>query len=145
MWYRLLALAAVGLHFGYLAYLLGGGYLAWRWPRSIGLHMLAAGWALLIVAARLSCPLTWLQNYLRGLGGQPRLSNSFMDSYLRGVCYPAGEETYVRAAVAAAVLISWGALALRFWAPAQRRRTWPVGRQTRDVRSAAREHFSDRL
>ncbi|HEY2041462.1 MAG TPA: DUF2784 domain-containing protein [Jatrophihabitans sp.] len=112
MMYRLMALAVVAVHFGYLGYLLSGGYLAWRWPRTIGLHVLAAVWAALIVGARVPCPLTWLQNDLRVRGGQPRLADSFLNIYVRGVFYPAGAEVEVQLAVAALVIASWAGLAL---------------------------------
>jgi len=35
----------VALHFAYLAYLLVGGFVAWRWPKTIVPHALAALWA----------------------------------------------------------------------------------------------------
>jgi Protein of Unknown function (DUF2784) len=107
MFYRWLAIAVVGLHFGYLAYLVGGGYLAWRWPRSLVLHVVAVVWAVLVVAAKVPCPLTWLQNTLREHGGQPKLETSFIDTYVRGVFFPADHEIATRALVALIVAVSW--------------------------------------
>ena len=113
MFYRWLAIAVVGLHFGYLAYLVAGGYLAWRWPRSLVLHVVAVGWAVLVVAAKVACPLTWLQNTLREHGGQRRLDMSFIDTYVRGVFFPADHEIAARALVGLIVAVSWLGLLVR--------------------------------
>ncbi len=113
MVYRWLASAVAGAHFGYLAYLVGGGYLAWRWPRTFVLHLATVTWAVLIVAAGLECPLTSWQNALRARGGQHRLSASFLNTYVRGVFYPAGHEAAVQGVVALIVAISWIGLAAR--------------------------------
>jgi hypothetical protein len=107
MGYRLLADGVAGIHYAYLAYLIGGGFLAWRWPRTIVLHGLAAGWGALIVTTKVPCPLTAAQNELRNLGGEPRLAESFINSYVRGTFYPAAHETVARAIVVAVVLVSW--------------------------------------
>jgi hypothetical protein len=111
--FRILALVVVGLHYCYLGYLLLGGYVAWRWPRTFVLHVVIVAWAVLVVTAHAPCPLTWLQNELRTLGGQPALRDSFLNSYIRGVFYPAGHELVVRGVVGAWVLISWIILAVR--------------------------------
>jgi hypothetical protein len=88
MFYRWLAIAVIGLPFGYLAYLVAGGYLAWRWPLSFVLHLIAVAWGVLIIAAAAPRSLTWLQNTLREHGGQRKLDMSFIDAYVRGVFFP---------------------------------------------------------
>lgn len=114
MLYSWLAVAVAGLHFGFLGYLVTGGYLAWRWPRTVALHVLAAAWAVAVVAASLPCPLTAAQNWLRHRAHEPRLAHSFLNTYVRGVCYPAGHEQVVQALVALVVLASWTGLVLRY-------------------------------
>jgi len=59
MGYRLLADGVAGIHYGYLAYLVSGGFIAWRWPRTIVTHVLAAAWGVVVVAA------SWLGLVLR--------------------------------------------------------------------------------
>jgi hypothetical protein len=113
MLYSWLAVAVAGLHFAFLGYLVTGGYLAWRWPRSVALHVLAASWAFVVVAASLPCPLTGAQNWLRHRAQQPRLAQSFLNTYVRGVFYPADHEHVVQALVALVVLASWMGLLLR--------------------------------
>jgi hypothetical protein len=128
MGYRVLADGVAGLHYAYLAYLLAGGFIAWRWPRTIAAHIVAAIWAVLIIATPVPCPLTAAQNALRELGGQPPLPDSFINIYIRGTFYPASHETDVRVMVAGIVAVSWIGLALRQVRRAQRER------QNRDVR-----------
>jgi hypothetical protein len=107
MFFRWLAIAVLGLHFGYLAYLVAGGYLAWRWPVSFVPHLIAVAWGVLIIATKVPCPLTWLQNTFREHGGQPKLETSFIDTYVRGVFFPADHEIATRALVGLIVAVSW--------------------------------------
>ena len=113
MGYRLLADAVAGLHYAYLAYLLVGGFVAWRWPRTIALHVFAAVWAVLVIATPVPCPLTAAQNALRERGGQPPLRDSFINTYIRGTFYPAAHDTETRVVVAGVVAASWIGFALR--------------------------------
>jgi hypothetical protein len=113
MVYRSLVVAVVGLHLVYLGYLVAGGYLAWRWPRSFSLHLVATGWGAFILVTAAPCPLTSLENALRTRGGQARLDTGFIDTYVTGVLYPAQDEGAVRVAVALVVAVSWTVLALR--------------------------------
>lgn len=114
MLYSWLAVAVAGLHYAFLAYLVTGGYLAWRWPRSLGLHILAATWGFVVVAASLPCPLTALQNWLRRRAQEPVLTRSFLDTYVRGVFYPAAHEQVVQELVALLILASWTGFVLRY-------------------------------
>ncbi|MGH3509775.1 MAG: DUF2784 domain-containing protein [Nocardioidaceae bacterium] len=111
--YRWLAVGVIGLHFGYLAYLIAGGFVAWRWPRTIWLHLAAVVWAMLSVGLHVKCPLTWLQNQLRTLGDRPPLATNFIGTYVRGVFYPAHHETLTQVAVACVIVVSWAGLAYR--------------------------------
>jgi len=102
-----LADAVVLLHYGYLGYLVSGGFIAWRWPRSIVGHVAAAVWAVLIVVTKVPCPLTSLQNYLRERAGQQPLSGSFVEIYVRGTLFPADRIGVAQALVAVIVVMSW--------------------------------------
>ena len=113
MGYRLLADGVAGVHYAYLAYLLAGGFVAWRWPRTIVLHATAAVWAVLIIATPVPCPLTAAQNALRERGGQLPLHDSFINTYIRGTFYPASHDTEIRVVVAGVVAVSWIGFALR--------------------------------
>jgi hypothetical protein len=120
--YRVLVAAAVAAHFAFLAYAVFGGFLAWRRPWTGWLHLAGAGWLVLVVAAGLTCPLTWLEDRARERAGMAPLPNGFLDHYVQGVFYPAGYAAAAQAVVAAVVLVSWVGFAVR-----SRRRRVAVG------------------
>lgn len=114
MGYRLLASAVLVLHAVYLAYVVVGGFLAWRWPSTIWLHLMAAGWGLVVVSAQLRCPLTYAEDWARRRAGEVGLSRGFIDRYVEGVLYPERYAGLMQALAAAAVFMSWaGFLLLR--------------------------------
>ena len=96
------------VHFGYLLYVLVGGFLAWRWPRSIVAHLMAIAWGGLALIFRLDCPLTILENDLRRRAGEPGLSHEgFIRTYLTGHLYPEERLGLVRLGAAVVVVLSW--------------------------------------
>ncbi|MGI9000993.1 MAG: DUF2784 domain-containing protein [Pseudonocardia sp.] len=113
MGYRLLGDAVMLVHFGFLVFLIVGGFLAWRWPRLIVVHLVTAAWGLLSVTVGVTCPLTTWEDALRrrvdGLG----LERGFIDTYLTGVVYPAEYLRTVQLVVAALVVVSWVGFAVR--------------------------------
>lgn len=94
-------------HFAFLAYLVVGGFLAWRWPRTIVVHALVAAWGLASVLLRIECPLTGLEDHFRAAAGQRGLDRGFIDTYLTGVIYPAEYLRQVQVLVAVIVVASW--------------------------------------
>lgn len=105
--------AVITAHYGFLAYLIGGGFLAWRWYRSILVHVAAAVWAAIILSVASTCPLTAAQNWLRERRGAAPLEQGFIQHYVAGVVYPAGAERAVQLLVGAVVVLSWVGLARR--------------------------------
>jgi hypothetical protein len=110
--YRILIGAAVAAHFAFLAYAVFGGFLAWRWPRTIWIHLAGAGWLFLVVAASLLCPLTWIEDRARERAGLVP-TEGFLDHYVAGVFYPHGYERAAQVVVAVLVLTSWAGAAIR--------------------------------
>jgi Protein of Unknown function (DUF2784) len=113
MAYKLLADATMVVHFAFLAYVVAGGFLAWRWPRGIWPHLLAAGWGLSTLVFRLNCPLTWLEDWSRRKAGGSGLSNGFIDTYLTGIVYPERYTRLLQSLAAAVVAVSWVGLFMR--------------------------------
>ncbi|WP_206615770.1 DUF2784 domain-containing protein [Rhodococcus xishaensis] len=108
MLYRMLADATVIVHLAFLGYVVVGGFLAWRWRRTIWLHVIAVTWGFSTVLFGFDCPLTHLENWARDRGGEALLpSSGFIDHYLTGVVYPENAVDLVRTLVAVAVLVSW--------------------------------------
>ena len=100
--FRILADAVVVLHLAVVAYIVGGGALAWRWPRLALVHLPFAAWGVAIEMVGWTCPLTPLENWLRRLGGEAGYSGGFVDHYVLPVLYP---DLGPRAATALAALV----------------------------------------
>jgi len=106
--YRLLADVTAIVHLLFVGYVVVGGFLAWRWPRTLWLHLVAAGWGFGTIAVGYDCPLTHLENWVRELAGQQGLpSSGFIDHYLTGVIYPESALALVQLMAACCVLASW--------------------------------------
>lgn len=111
MGYRLLANATMLVHFAFLLYVVGGGFLAWRWPRALWPHLVAASWGFATVLFSIRCPLTTVENWAREQAGLAQLSASgFIDHYLENVIYPGRYTGQVQALAAVVVLASWAGL-----------------------------------
>jgi Protein of Unknown function (DUF2784) len=114
MMYRLIADAAMVVHFAFLAYMAVGGFLAWRWRRTIWAHLAVASWGVLSVVTGIECPLTLVEDWGRrnaGLAGLP--ASGFIDHYIEGVIYPEEYTNLARLGVAVLVLFSYVGYVLR--------------------------------
>jgi hypothetical protein len=127
MGYRLLADAVMLVHFTFLAFVVGGGLLAWRWPWVIWPHVLMAVWGFSTIAFSIRCPLTDVEDWARERGGrQPLSGTGFIDHYLENVVYPQHYTGAIQALSAAVVLFSWLGLVVR-----RQRRAHVVGTRGR--------------
>lgn len=80
----------VVLHFGFLAFVVLGGFLVmWR-PWVAWLHLPCAAWGTLIVSMGWICPLTPLENRFRAEAGLGIYEGGFIETYLLAVIYPPG-------------------------------------------------------
>jgi hypothetical protein len=111
--WRLLAGGVALLHGAFLAYVVVGGLVALRWPRTLPLHAAAAVWGLLVIAASVRCPLTVAEDRLLMLAGRAPLPGGFIDRYVEGVLYPARLTPLAQALAATLVLGSWAVLLSR--------------------------------
>ncbi|MEV4162994.1 DUF2784 domain-containing protein [Nonomuraea dietziae] len=108
MMYRLIADAAMVVHFLFLAYLTLGGFLALRWPRAIWAHLAVAAWGVMSIVTGVECPLTLVEDWGRRQAGLAGLTPSgFVDHYIEGVIYPEEHTNLVRLGVASLVVGSW--------------------------------------
>jgi hypothetical protein len=110
--YRALADVVMLAHFGFLAFLALGGFVAWRVRWVLVPHVAAVGWAVLSLAG-MPCPLTGWEDGLRRLAGQQGLPRGFVETYLTGVVYPQDYLLAAQAVVAGLIAVSWAGLALR--------------------------------
>jgi hypothetical protein len=95
------------VHLAYVAYLPLGGFLAWRWPRTIWLHVAAVVVGLASITVHFDCPLTTWEQSLRRRGGQHPYTDGFVDHYLTGKVYPHGYAWAAQLLFAACIIVSW--------------------------------------
>jgi hypothetical protein len=107
VFYSVLATVVLVSHFCYLAYVILGGFLAWRWPRAFWPHLAAAGWGLVVVSLPLTCPLTYVEDWARQRAGEAGLTKGFIDEHIEGVLYPERYTRLLQMLVAVLVLGSW--------------------------------------
>ena len=90
MWYRAGADIVVVVHLLFIGFVVGGVFLAWRWPRIVWAHIPAVVYGALVEFAGFTCPLTLLENDLRRHAGQAGYRGGFIAHYLVKVIYPPG-------------------------------------------------------
>ncbi len=110
--YSALADAVVIVHFGFVAFVALGGFLAWRWHRLVWSHIAAVMWAVGSVTVGYDCPLTPLEKQMRRWAGEGAYTGGFVDRYIEEAIYPERYTSLVRVAIAAAVLVAWAGLAM---------------------------------
>ncbi|RKR90840.1 uncharacterized protein DUF2784 [Micromonospora pisi] len=109
MGYRLLTTVILVVHFGFLAYLLLGGFVAWRWRWTIWPHLAAAGWGMTVVVGKVVCPLTHAEHWSRRRAGETGAATTqgFIDRYVEGVIYPEQFTALAQLLLALTVAASW--------------------------------------
>jgi len=96
MTYRILAEIVLVLHFCFVIFVVIGGLFVLRWRSVAWLHLPALVWGILIEFFWWTCPLTTLENWLRGLGGEAGYATGFVDHYVSAVLYaPLSPQTRV--------------------------------------------------
>ncbi len=105
MLYGLVADALVLLHLGFVGFVVGGGFLAWRWHWLAWAHVPSALWGAAIEFGGWICPLTPLENYFRQRAGTAGYAGDFVEHYLTSVLYPADLTSSVQLALGTLVLL----------------------------------------
>lgn len=110
MIWSLLADALVVIHFAFSAFVIFGGFLAWRWRWLAPVHFPALAWGCWVEVSHSICPLTPLEVHWRQLGGEAGYTGGFLAHYLVRVLYPPGLTWHIQW-VLAGLLIAINALA----------------------------------
>jgi hypothetical protein len=105
MIYRLLADLVLVLHFAFVIFAVFGGALVLRYPNMLKVHLLALSWAIVVQWADWVCPLTPLENYLRGLGGEAGYDGSFVEHFVLKILYPQELTPELRTTLGLALII----------------------------------------
>lgn len=88
MGFRILADLVVSAHLAFAAFVIFGGFLAWRWRRAALAHLPALAWGFWVEVSGQICPLTPLEIHLRLLAGEAGYQGGFVDHYLVSLLYP---------------------------------------------------------
>ena len=117
MFYRLAATAIAFVHFGFIVFVIAGGFLVLRWPRLAWVHVPAAVWGVLIEFAGWYCPLTTWENLCLRRAGEQGYTEGFVAHYLFAVIYPRGLTLAMEIAIGVFVLAVNAATYLRVLRP----------------------------
>ena len=120
--YRLLADLVVVAHLLFVLFVIGGGLLALRWRRVAWLHLPAAAWGGIVELQGWICPLTYLENHLRRLGGENGYDWPFITRTLEPVLYPVGLTRPTQVVMGSAVLAFNALLYAHLWRRTRRQR-----------------------
>ena len=71
MWYKAAADLVVVIHLLFIGFVVGGVFLAWRWPWIVWVHIPAVIYGALVEFAGFTCPLTLLETTCAGGPGRP--------------------------------------------------------------------------
>ena len=124
MGWRILADLLVTLHLAFTAFVIFGGFLAWKWRRALFIHLPALAWGLWVETSGEICPLTPLENHLRQLAGEAGYRGGFLDHYVVPILYPPGltrSDQWVLAALLLAINVAAYARLLRPYRHLRRR------------------------
>ncbi|HWO99954.1 MAG TPA: DUF2784 domain-containing protein [Methylococcus sp.] len=90
MIFGLLADLLVLIHFGFILFVLFGGFLVPRFPRLLAFHLGAVAWGVVAELRHWICPLTPWEQWLRARAGQAGYEGDFIERYLVSLIYPSG-------------------------------------------------------
>ena len=119
MVFRILADLLVALHLLFVVFVVAGGFLTWRWPRTAWVHVPVAIWGSLIEFTGWICPLTPLENTLRRAAGEGGYAGGFIEHYLIPIVYPTGltrgTQLVLGIAVVVVNVVAYGVLVKKRW------------------------------
>lgn len=76
------------LHFGFILYVIFGGLLLFKWPKSVWFHIPALIWGSVVEIFNITCPLTILENLFRYQAGTETYEVDFIGKYILPILYP---------------------------------------------------------
>jgi hypothetical protein len=105
MSFRLAADFVLLLHLAFILFAVLGAVMAvwWNWIPLV--HVPVAAWGIFVEITGRSCPLTYLENYLRIKAGQSGYTESFIEHYLLEIIYPAGLTRDIQFVFAGVVIV----------------------------------------
>jgi len=105
MFYLFISDIVVLLHFGFVLYVIFGGFLLFKWPKSIWVHIPAVIWGSVVEIFNITCPLTILENLFRYKAGTGTYEADFIGEYILPILYPDGLTREIQLILGIAVII----------------------------------------
>jgi hypothetical protein len=102
-----LADVTVAVHIVALLFIGLGGFLAWRWPKVIFVHVFFAIWGVLVNVTPIPCPLTAAEDFFRHQQGLGDLPGGFNAYYLYDTVVPRSLLPVVAVVALALVVFSY--------------------------------------
>lgn len=121
MIYPFLADLAMLAHALFVLFVVFGGLAVLRRPGLAWLHLPAAAWGAVVELAGWICPLTYLENHFRRLGGEAGYVGDFIGHYLEPVLYPAGLTRKAQVIMGLGVLVGNTIIYLILWRRTRRK------------------------
>ena len=116
MSFRGLADFVLVIHLGFIVFVLFGGFLLFRWRWLFWFHFSAVLWAVSLEFGGLTCPLTYLENWLRRSGGEAGFSGGVIEQYLLPLVYPVNLMPSMQLQLGVAVAaLNLGIYGMLFW------------------------------
>jgi hypothetical protein len=103
--YGFIADGVLVLHVLFVLFVAFGGLLTLKWRSMAWLHLPALAWGVALELGGWICPLTPLENHLRGRGGEETYTGDFVARYLVPVLYPEGLTRDAQVALGLAALL----------------------------------------
>jgi hypothetical protein len=105
MKYRALADLVVAFHFAVVTFVIfGGALVAWR-RRIAWVHVPVVAWVVFAECFHRTCPLTFVENWLRTRGSGEVYRGDFVAHYIMPVLYPDGLTDRIQIVLGVAVLV----------------------------------------
>ena len=107
---HVLATLVVAAHVLFVAFVVIGGLLVFRWRKLLYLHLAAVVWAVYVEWSGAICPLTPLENTLRAAAGLEAYAGDFVAEYVFPVLYPDGLTRGAQLVIGVAVVVVNGCI-----------------------------------
>lgn len=104
MTYRVLADILFLIHFAFIAYVVLGGFVSRRWPRTTFAHLPVAAYGVAISVVGWTCPLTPLEWEMRLRATGQGYEGGWIEHYIVPLIYPAGLTPTIQLGVAIALV-----------------------------------------
>ena len=104
--WRVAADVVLVVHLAFVAFVVFGGFLRWRWPRVALVQLPVALYGVTIEIVEFQCPLTPLEKWLRRQAGSAGYDGGFVEQYIVGVLYPGEFTSGVKVLLACVVVLA---------------------------------------